>query len=94
MTILFTFLGEKGADLISGFNSLPKEERNNYNKKKMSRDQRNSMLIWTLIMLIGALFSYLISQYIAIIAFVAWIIVFCKDVHTDNEKAFGKYKIK
>lgn len=60
----------------------------------MSKDQRNSMLVWTIIMLVGAIFSFVITQYAAIIAGIIWLIVFIKDVHLDTEKAFGKYKIK
>lgn len=94
ITIIFSLLGDKAANLISGFNSLTQEQRNNYDKKAMSKDQKNSMLIWTVIMLVGALFSYIISQYVAIIAFIVWLIVFLKDVHMDTKKAFGKYRIK
>lgn len=94
ITIIFSVLGEKAAILISGFNSLTKEQRENYDKKAMSKDQRNSMFIWTVIMMSGALFSYIISQYIAIVAFIIWLIVFFKDVHFDMEKAFKKYEIK
>ncbi len=94
LTLVFFLLKEKGAMLISGFNSLPKHERESYDMAKMSKDQRNSMFIWTLIMSIGALFSLFISQYLAIIAFVIWLIMFFKDVHFDTDKAFEKYKIK
>lgn len=90
--LLFTVLGEKGAMLISGFNTMPKTQRELYDKARMSRDQRNAFLIWALIFGIGAALSYLISQYMAIIAFVVWLVVFFKDVHLDTEKAFGKYK--
>lgn len=94
LTLIFTALGKKGAVLISGFNSLTKEQRQMYDTERMSNDQRNSILIWTVIMAIGAILSYLVSQYIAIAAFIVWLIVFFKDVHFDTEKAFGKYKIK
>ena len=94
LTFVFFLLKEKGAMLISGFNSLSKHEQELYDKEKLSKDQRNSMFIWTLIMCVGALFSYFISQYFAIIAFVIWLIEFFKDVHFDTDKAFGKYKIK
>ena len=94
MTLIFTALGKKGAVLISGFNSLTKEQRTLYDTERMSNDQRNSLLIWTVIMAIGAILSYFLSQYIAIVAFIIWLIVFFKDVHMDTEKAFGKYKIK
>ncbi|MEG0345860.1 MAG: DUF3784 domain-containing protein [Erysipelotrichaceae bacterium] len=89
---LFTILGEKGAMLISGFNSLSKVETELYDKARMSKDQRKSFFIWSLILGTGAILSYLISQYIAIVAFVVWLIVFFQDVHLDEEKAFGKYK--
>ena len=41
---------------------------------------------------IGAILSYFISQYMGVIAFIVWLIMFFKDVHLDEEKAFGKYK--
>jgi hypothetical protein len=45
--LLFTILKEKGAMLISGFNTMSKEERKLYDKAKMSKDQRNACIIWT-----------------------------------------------
>lgn len=93
MTILFTLLKEKAAVLISGFNSIPKEERKNYNQQKMSKDMRNSFILWSIIFFVGALMSFLVSTYVAIISFVVWLILFFKDVHVDMEKAFGKYRL-
>ena len=58
----------------------------------MSRDLRNSFFIWVIILAIGAVLSYYISQNIAIIAIIVWLIVFFKDVHLDEKKAFEKYK--
>lgn len=94
LTFVFFLLKDKGAILISGFNSLSKRDREFYDVAKLSRDQRNTMFIWTIIMCVGALFSLFISQYFAVIAYVIWLIVFFKDVHFNTEKAFGKYKIK
>ncbi|WMJ86027.1 DUF3784 domain-containing protein [Anaerocolumna sp. MB42-C2] len=94
ITILFTLLGDKAAVLISGFNLLTQEQRKQYDIRRLSSDQRNSMLIWTIIMLMGALFSFILSQYIAIIAFIIWLIIFFNDVHMDTVKAFEKYKTK
>lgn len=78
--------------IISGFNTMPKEKRELYDKDKMSKDYRNSFLIWAGIQGIGAVLSYCISRHIAIATFVIWLIVFFKDVHLDEEKAFDKYK--
>lgn len=94
ITLVFAILGEKAAILISGFNTLTKEERRLYDIKRMSSDQRNAMLLWTVIMIIGALFSYVISPYVSIGAFIIWLIVFFRDVHVDAKKAFEKYRIK
>ena len=88
----FTVLKEKSVMLISGFNTLPKEKRELYDKEKLSKDYRNIVLIWAVIQGTGAILAYYISQYIAIVAFIIWFIVFFKDVHLDEEKAFGKYR--
>lgn len=92
LAIIFAILKSKASVLISSFNSKSKEERSLYDEEKMCRDQRNAFLIWAAILGIGALFSYLISQYSAIAAIIIWLIIFFKDVHLDDEKAFGKYK--
>ncbi len=91
MSFIFALLNEKGAILISGFNTLPKEERERYDKLQMSLDTRNSLFLWFGILLLGGVLSYFISKYIAIIAMGIWIILFFKDVHIDPDKAFAKY---
>ena len=92
-SIIFALLKEKGAILISGFNSLPKEKREKYDKLKMSKDMRNLFFAWCILFVIGGVLSYFVSQYIAIIFFVIWLILFFREVHLDTEKAFGKYKL-
>lgn len=91
--VVFSILGEKSTILISGFNLKSKDEREKYDKEKMIKDYKKSFTIWIIILLLGALGSYYISQYCSVIAFVIWLIIFFKDVHLDEEKAFGKYKI-
>lgn len=92
ISIIFVLLKEKGAILISGFNTISKEERERYDKKKMSIDMRNSLFLWSIILFSGAILAYFVSDYCAIIAIVIWLIIFFKDVHINSEKAFGKYK--
>lgn len=92
LAAVFALLKEKGALLISGFNTPSKEEREKYDKKKISVDMRNSLFIWAIILFLGAILSYYISKYCAIIAIIIWIVIFFKDVHIDSEKAFRKYK--
>lgn len=41
MAVLFAVLKEKGAILIAGFNTMPKEQRERYDKAQMSKDMRN-----------------------------------------------------
>lgn len=89
---IFTIFKGRAAILISGFNTMPKEKRELYDKNRMSKDQRNAFLIWALIQGIGAVLSYCISKHMAIAAFVIWLFVFSKDVHLDEDKAFSKYK--
>lgn len=89
---LFALLKEKSAIFISGFNMISKDEREKYDRKKMSIDMRNSLFINAMILLLGAILSYFISKYCGIIAIVIWLIIFFKDVHIDPKKEFIKYK--
>lgn len=94
MAAVFVLLKEKGAMLISGFNTLTEEKRDQYDKVRMCIDQRNSFLLWAVIMAAGALLSWMVSQYLAIAAFAVWLVFFFREVHPDAEKAFQKYKIE
>ena len=73
--------------------TLLKEKATIYDTKRMSKDYRNMFLIWTAILGVGALLCLLISTYLAIPTFIIFLIVALKDVHLDEEKAFGKYKL-
>ena len=94
MGLFFGILKEKAAKFVSGFNSIPAKEQKLYDKASISRDMRNSSFLWTLVMLIGALCSFFIEAYFAIIAYVVWGILFFKDVHIDAHRAFHKYFLK
>ena len=90
---LLTILGARGAMLIGGFNTLLEAQRNLYDKSKLVKAMRNSLLLWALILAGGAVLSYFVSQYFGIISFIIWLIVFFRDFHWDAKKAFEKYKI-
>lgn len=90
--IVFALLKEKGAQFISGFNTLNHLEK--YDKAYISRDMRIQCFTYALILFLGAIISYFISTLIAIPTYVLWGILFFKSVHLDAEKAFEKYLIK
>lgn len=92
--ILFAIFKAKAAKFVAGFNSLSKEEQALYDKAYISRDIRNQCFLWAVIMLIGAILSYFVTPYMAILAFIIWLFLFFKDVHWDNHKAFEKYLMK
>lgn len=92
MGILFSLLKDKGAKYVSGFSTLNHPE--NYDKASISLDMRNQCFIYSLILFLGAILSYFISDYIVIPTYIIWGILFFKSVHLDAEKAFEKYLIK
>ena len=75
-------------------NTLSEEEQDLYDKAYISRDIRNQCFTWSAIMLIGAVLSYFVTPYMAILAYIVWLVLFFKDVHWDNHKAFEKYLLK
>ena len=92
--VLFAIFKEKAAKFVSGFNSLPKEEQALYDKAHISRDIRNQCFMWAIIMLAGALLSCFLTPYIAIPTYIIWLVLFFREVHFDNHKAFEKYLLK
>lgn len=67
---LFIMLGDKGAMFISGFNTLSKDERELYDKQQLVQATRNSLLLWSIILGIGAVLSYIVSSYAGVISFI------------------------
>ena len=95
LALLFGILKGKAAILIAGFNTMPKEQRQQYDRERMSRDQRNIFILWAMILGAGGVLSCLFSwKYGADIALLIWLAVFFREVHLDEEKAFGKYRLK
>ena len=78
----------------------PPEEQNfpmvmeMYDKAYISRDIRNQCFMWAIIMLAGALLSCFLTPYIAIPTYIIWLVLFFREVHFDNHKAFEKYLLK
>lgn len=62
IALIFTIMRGKASILISGFNTLPKNEQKLYDKDFLVRDMRNLMFLLGFIMLIGALLSYFITH--------------------------------
>lgn len=91
ISIFFALGKEKAARFISGFSSYPKEKRVLYNQRLMSKDMAILYFQLAMIMVIGSIVSF-INQYLCIGAFIAWILLFFKNVHLDEDKAFAKYK--
>lgn len=95
MAVLFAVLKGKAAILISGFNTMPKEQRKQYDREKMSRDMRNALALWAIVLDTGSALAYIFSSTgIAAISIIVWLFLFFREVHLDEEKAFGKYKMK
>lgn len=92
--ILFAVFKEKSAKYISGFNSLPKKEQSLYDQAAMAKDMKNSYLLYSVIMLLGAVFSVILSPYLAVAAYIIWGYFFFREVHLDPHRAFEKYLIK
>ena len=64
--LLFFILKEKGAILVSGFDSIPENQKDKYDKKKISLDMRNTLLLWGIILLLGTILSQSIHEYFGV----------------------------
>lgn len=90
LAIIFTLLKERGAILIAGFNSFSKEKRALYDQGEIAKDTRNSLVLWSAVLLVGGLLSF-VSFWFGIGSGVVWIVLFFKNFSADADKAFAKY---
>lgn len=93
MGIVFAFAKGRAAQMISGFNTLSRERQKLYDKDAMVKEMRNNMFLWSALLSVGALLSYYISSYLCIPVLIIWAALFFKDVHLDEEKAFGRFRL-
>ncbi len=91
--LIFLVLKEKGSILISGFNSFPKEKREQYDSYKLVEDTKKEFLKIAVVSFIGAVSSQLFHIVFGIIALIAITILFFRQVSFSPDKAFEKYKI-
>lgn len=87
----FSLLGERGAMWVSGFNSLPAEERARYDQARIVRDIRNDCLAWGAVTAAGAILSGLLTAWAGGAAFLVWAVLFFPTVRLDARAAFAKY---
>ena len=94
LALVFAVGKEKACCLISGFNFKSREERQNYDLKRLSTHQRNFFLICGGILLSGAVLAFFFGAVPFGLALAVWLVFFFSEVHLDDEKAFGKYRKK
>ena len=82
-----------GVYRISAFKNVPREESRYYDKRRISRAQRRAFKKWFIILSVGAILSYFISQYFAYIAIGLWALIFFKDIFVKKENLFRNYRI-
>ena len=90
--IIFAIFKGKMAKFISGFSTKTKEQRLLYDEDGLCKDQKDALFLWAFVLAIGAISSHFVSEQLAYVAIVIWLVLFFKDVHLDDEKAFGKYR--
>lgn len=90
--LIFARFKEKACSLISGYNFKSKKQRELYDEKRLSADMRNLFFIYSGIFLVGSIATLWWGHLCFWMTWIIWLILFFKDVHFDDEKAFGKYK--
>ena len=93
IALIFVIKKEKAAGLISGFNSLPKEEQKNYDIARMVLDIRANLQTWATLFLFGGVITYMVGQWLTMAVFAIWLYLFFKQVGLDARKTFEKYRL-
>ncbi len=91
--ILFAVKKEKGADYVTGFNTLTESQKARYDRAAISRHYLSFMRLLGEISLLCAALAHWIGWW-ALAANIALTLARCApEIHIDWEKAFEKYLI-
>lgn len=91
ITFVFAFLEEKANKLINEFVFTLKNKKASRKKVRVIKGYNKKMLLWTIIMTVGAIFSYTVTQVVAIAVVTIWLIVLLKNIGTFKKlEAFVK----
>lgn len=73
ISMIFFIFKEKSCILIAGYNFKSKDERKQYDEKRISKDFAFSNLKHSLIFLVGSIGCILISEWCFYISFIIWL---------------------
>jgi len=93
LAVVFHIGKGNAADLLAGFNSLPKARRAQYDKTRISRDARNQFYLWAGIFAAGAL-GAILHWGIAVAACVVWVVLLIRGFRLDVETAYESYRLQ
>ncbi len=91
-SLIFYFGKGKSTKYISGFNSLSKKERENYDLDKIAKDFFNEMCLYANILFAGFLCANVIHQYVGIFFLMVFLILSIKNIKLDVRKSYEKYR--
>lgn len=87
---VFIIFKEKASCLIVGYNFEPKEERNMYDLKGMSKDMRNFCLICSGIFFSGAVTTLMWGGICFWISVEIWVVYLFTNSSIEDRKAYGE----
>ncbi len=94
IALIFAVKKENATGFVAGFNGLSKQERETYDRARISLDYRNLFLSWAGIFLVSSVLCFFILPQLVWVAYVIWIISLAQHTHLDARKAFEKYKLE
>lgn len=90
--LVFAILKEKACCLIAGYNFKTREERKEYNERRLSLAYRNMFYISSGIFFAGAVAAYFWGQICFWLACLAWLLYLVPRIDLNPDTAFEKYR--
>ena len=91
LSIVFAVGKGNATILLSGFNYLPAKRRAQYDQARLARDTRNMLVLWAIVMVVGALGSILHWGFGAA-ALAVFAVLLIREVRWDVETAYEAYR--
>lgn len=91
--IIFLIVKAPATKWLASIQYLSIKERKKYDLDRLAKDTGKRFVSWSAVLWLGAIFSYILNDKLAMGAFGLWLLLLIKDTHFDPRRDIEKYRL-
>ena len=91
--IIFLIVKAPATKWLASIQYLSIKERKEYDLDRLAKDTGKRFVSWSAVLWLGAIFSYILNDKLAMGTFGLWLLLLIKDTHFDPRRDIEKYRL-